>query len=128
MLQFSGEVDNYQVHMVRNHKSHGPIQAGERRLFLLHLKPGQRANNIVTVHLHYSDNWAADYMGEKASANHIVVVLPFDDFDDHYHLLQTESPVYASWSYSENPREPDAIGRFSLSTSAEPVGEGFVDT
>ena len=41
-----------------------------------------------------------------------------------YHLLQTEKPVYFSWGFDE-PGEK--LTWCDLSTTEEPIGEGFTD-
>ena len=51
------------------------------------------------------------------------VQLPVSMFDDIYHMLQTENPVYFFAQVPDNPVFRLAI----FSTSPEPPGEGLVD-
>lgn len=53
----------------------------------------------------------------------VVVTLPLRDFDDMYHILQTEAPVFADWLADD---EHD-LKSFSLRTHEEPLGEGPAD-
>lgn len=52
------------------------------------------------------------------------VQLAAHKFDEVYHLLQTEKPVYFTAYETGSP----AIRFVGFSTSAESVGEGFVDS
>ncbi len=53
----------------------------------------------------------------------VVVTLPLKDFDDMYHVLQTEAPVFVDWLADD---EHD-LKSFSLRTHEEPLGEGPAD-
>ena len=47
------------------------------------------------------------------------------DFEDMYHILQSEKPVRFSWS-TESSSNP-SLREFQLLTGKEPVGEGLTD-
>lgn len=51
------------------------------------------------------------------------VILPLSDFDDMYHLLQTERPVFFNAAIEDSP-----LFQFArLGTGAERVGQGLTD-
>ncbi len=60
---------------------------------------------------------------QSPSDGSVVVTLPIRDFDDMYHILQTEAPVFADWIADD---EHD-LKSFSLRTHEEPLGEGPAD-
>lgn len=55
-------------------------------------------------------------------------LMPFNDFDRHYHLLQTETPLNFYLMYDENGETTTkSLSSIALSTGPEPIGEGFED-
>jgi hypothetical protein len=54
----------------------------------------------------------------------VCVNLPVSDFDPMYKVLNTESPIFAHW---RTDPEDERLASFDVSTSEEPVGEGFPD-
>jgi hypothetical protein len=60
----------------------------------------------------------------RLAGGFLVVTLEQSYFTDMYHLLQTEKPMFFSWGMEE---EGDQIAWCDLSTTEEPIGEGFMD-
>ena len=60
----------------------------------------------------------------RSAAGFLVLNLEREYFDDMYHLLQTEKPVYFSWGFDE---DGERVIWCDLSTTEEPIGEGFAD-
>ncbi len=58
------------------------------------------------------------------SSKYVVGFAPISDFEDMYKILQTEKPVYFSWSADNN----DKLNWFGVSSSQEPPGEGPKDS
>jgi hypothetical protein len=54
---------------------------------------------------------------------YVVPRLPARDFDNVYHILQTEKKVYASWGAGDDNK----LVWFQVGTSTEPLGEGLTD-
>jgi hypothetical protein len=54
----------------------------------------------------------------------VCVNLPIADFDPLYKIVNTERPIYAHWR--TDPQD-ERLASFDVSTSEEPVGEGFPD-
>jgi hypothetical protein len=54
----------------------------------------------------------------------VCVNLPLADFDPMYRILNTEQPIFVHW---RTDPEDDHLASFDVSTSEEPVGEGFPD-
>jgi hypothetical protein len=57
----------------------------------------------------------------KDEDSYLVAYLPIEQYRDLYHILQTENPVYLTWTLRSSNSE------FYLSTNLEPSGEGFSD-
>ena len=53
----------------------------------------------------------------------VVPSLPLSDFDDFYHILQTEKPSYLRWGTDS----ANKITSCGVQTTAEPIGEGLKD-
>ncbi len=75
-----------------------------------------------TVAISFPGAAPADYV--NIGANFHQVQMDAHKFDEVYHLLQTEKPVFFTAYEAGTP----AIRFVGLSTSKESVGEGFVDS
>lgn len=101
------EVDNYKVFVFRG-------STGDQRWLQLRLKPtGHR------VDLQFYSSPPSDWVSIGSTVSKIH--LPLNRYDDMYHVLQTESPVYfQAFEFGTT--------RFAgITTDPEATGEGFGD-
>ena len=108
------EIKSYEVIVQRSAES--PI----RRVLRLDLKP-IRGNPVKTAEISFEPDPKS--LGDLSDSTPLLR-LPLDDFDNAYHLLQTEKPVYFSWGFDEGGEK---LAWCDLSTTEEPIGEGFTD-
>lgn len=116
------EIDSYRVAI--QHRPSGEVT----RQLLLRTVRGYEGAGSSGIHLFFYET-APEEAGSAVN-DLIVARLPASLFDDMYHLLQTERPLYFAW---EEEEEGEGEGgarplRFcALSTMEEPAGEGLAD-
>ena len=91
------------------------------RFLFLEPDPGHSGPGSSGVRIFFEPN--PKEIGRLA-ADFVVVTLDPSYFRDMYHLLQTEKPMYFSWGLEEMGTQ---IAWCDLSTTEEPIGEGFTD-
>lgn len=58
---------------------------------------------------------------------HIYAAVPFDDFDQHYHLLQTESPLTLVYNFGSADGTTKPLRFLAIDSDTEAPGEGLED-
>lgn len=91
------------------------------RFLFLELDPGYQGPGSSGVRIFFEPDPAE--VGRSA-ADFLVVTLSDGYFSDMYHLLQTEKPIFFSWGFED---DGERISWCDLSTTEEPIGEGFTD-
>lgn len=106
-------IDSYEVAVLMGYSS-------VRQLFLWVKPPAQErpATRIILLNFRVNDPPRPNL---AKGSDPMQILLPLGDFDDIYHILQTESPAYIQL---EGVRAGVGlrIGNFK-----EPLGEGFTD-
>ena len=82
-------------------------------------------NAIDRVTFSYSLSGPMNSVGDR-SGRVVTGSFPFDEFDIHRTILQTEAPVFVDWI--EDPATQPLLRSVVLRTDPEPPGEGPSDT
>ena len=89
--------------------------------------PAPTANYVIIYFVSEGSNPNDSYIGYVTATQdpYVYAFARTSDFEDMYHILQTEKPVRFSWRTmgGNNPSLHD----FQLYTGKEPVGEGLTD-
>lgn len=109
-------IASYKVGVSRAHDSRAA-----RWLTLALAKP---SGPIKAVSLFFYEGTPPDRGFVNRETGMVVANLPLADFDATYHIVQTEKPVFVSWR--TDPEGNSVVG-IDVSTSEEPLGEGFRD-
>jgi hypothetical protein len=106
----------YKVGVMR---SRGP---GPVRWLTLELEKPEGEIKHVSVFFYEKDPGDRGFVNRETGF--VVANLPVADYQPMYHILQTEKPVFVTWRTETGE---DALLSIDVSTSEEPIGEGFVD-
>ncbi len=109
------ELKNYQVNILR-------ARTGPCRTLTLELM--ESFDKMSHATLFFYEESPSDLGMANRDTGMLVVNLPLADFQPMYHVLQSEKPAFVNWRLEPGN---DKIISFSLSTSREPLGEGFAD-
>jgi hypothetical protein len=116
MRQTQMEVGSYKVLLVR-----GEGFAFFRTLALL--PAAVDAEKVEAVFIGFHDG-SIDSFGYSGGDREVYCWAPMSDFDNFYHILQTEKPLFFEWSFDPNSGK---IASYELRSAEEPLGEGFRD-
>ena len=108
------EIKSYKVTVQRSTKNQ------VRRVLHLALKP-VRGNPVKAADISFEAN--PKTLGDLSDSTPLLY-LPLSDFDNAYHLLQTEKPVHLA--ASSGPR--GKVIYVGLTSNPEVLGEGFRDS
>ncbi|WP_447971368.1 hypothetical protein [Nitrospira sp. M1] len=111
---FNREVSSYKVDVFKS------STLNYIRAIRLNLKPTASAA-AHTVSIRFYSAPGNDWM--SIGANFSTIQMNLDRYDDMYHILQTEKPVYFTAYELGNP----SIRFAGLTTDSEAIGEGFRD-
>jgi hypothetical protein len=81
-------------------------------------------NAIDHVTFRYSSDLANASVGER-NGRTVVGYFPFDEFEGHRDIIQSESPVFVEWT--EDGTIAPRLRAILLRTNEEPTGEGPAD-
>lgn len=98
-------------------------RGGSVRWLTLQLASAEGGIKEVSIFFHEGKVNDLGFANDKTGF--VNVNLPTADFDSIYHVVQTEKPIFVHWRCDPEDRK---ITGFDVSTSEEPVGEGFLDT
>jgi len=110
------EIGSYKVLLVR-----GEGYTFFRTLALLPKAADEEKVEAVFIGFH---DGSVDSFGYNGGAREVYCWTPMSDFDNFYHVLQTEKPLFFEWSFEESSGR---VASFQLRSAAEPLGEGFRD-
>ncbi len=109
-------VRGYKVGVTRSRDT-GPV-----RWLTLELEKPER--ELKHVSLFFYEKEPEDLGFVNKETGFVVANLPIADYQPMYHIVQTEKPVFVNWRIESGA---DALLSIDVSTSEEPVGEGFHD-
>src|SRR4051794_3937635 len=98
------------------------VRGGAIRWLTLQL--AEASGGLKEVSLFFWDKPPAKLGFVNRTSGFVCVNLPVGDFDPMYRIVNTESPIFVHW---RTDPEEERLASFDLSTSEEPVGEGFPD-
>jgi hypothetical protein len=98
------------------------VRGGASRWITLQL--GTPEGGIKEVSVFFWEKPPAKMGFVNRETGFVSVNLPVADFDPIYKVVNTESPIFAHW---RTDPEEERLASFDVSTSEEPVGEGFPD-
>jgi hypothetical protein len=117
------QVQNYQVLFGTTLDPTGPPVVSQY-LRMIPLPFVGSGNGIDTVTFTYSSDLANSSVGER-NGRTVAGYFPFDEFEGHYDIIQSESPVFVEWI--EDPAIAPLLRTVMLRTNDEPTGEGPAD-
>jgi hypothetical protein len=115
-LSMSVFIGSYQVVVSRH------VEQAEVRHLYMEADPSESgAFKHFALYFYEKESDSLGYM--NSDNGHLVPFLPLRDFDNIYHILQTEKKVYANWHAAGDNK----LVWFQVGTSSEPLGEGLTD-
>jgi hypothetical protein len=112
------EIGSYKVLLVR-----GEGYSFFRTLALLPRAADRDEKTVDAVFIGFHDG-SVDNFGYSGGGREVYCWAPMSDFDNFYHVLQTEKPLFLEWTFEGNSGR---VTSFQLRSAAEPLGEGFRD-
>jgi hypothetical protein len=116
MQQAQIEIGSYKVLLVR-----GEGYTFFRTLALLPKAPDNKRVEAVFIGFH---DGSVENFGYSGGEREVYCWAPMCDFNDFYHVLQTEKPLFLEWTFESGSGR---ITSYQLRSAAEPLGEGFRD-
>ena len=117
------QIQNYQVLFGTTLDPTGPPVVSQY-LRMVPLPFVGSGNGIDHVTFTYSSDLADSSVGERDGRT-VVGYFPFDEFEGHRDIIQSESPVFVEWT--EDPAIAPRLRTVMLRTNDEPTGEGPAD-
>ena len=117
------QIQNYQVLFGTTLDPTGPPVVSQY-LRMVPLPFVGSGNAIDDVTFTYSSDLADSSVGERDGRT-VVGYFPFDEFEGHRDIIQSESPVFVEWT--EDPAIAPRLRTVMLRTNDEPTGEGPAD-
>ena len=114
------KVNSYKVYLT-NPKPYG-FAGGAIRSSVIRVLY-DRVDGHSSAQINFCRDVSISHLG-KMTARGLFVVVDASEFSNYLHLLQTESPLY--WSYSLRDETND-VESYILSSESEETGEGFMD-
>ncbi len=112
----TSEVKSWSVHMSFRDFSGGVA----RHTITLKFKPN--GEPLRFAYLHFIKGGAGHESTVTASS--VSIAMPFEEFRDWLHILQTEAPLTFTWTVDRSRKKVLGV---SLFTGDEPPGEGLAD-
>jgi hypothetical protein len=112
----SNSIASYKAGVCRS-KAPGPV-----RWVTLQLESPEQ--DLTAVSLFFYEQPPPELGFANRTTRQLIANLQASDFDSLYHLLQTEKPAFVGWQLEAGS---DNVVSVAVSTSEEPLGEGFVD-
>lgn len=116
MKQTKIEIGAYKVLLVR-----GEGYTFFRTLELLPAAVDQ--NKVEAVFIGFHDG-SVTIFGYCGGEQNVYCWAPMSDFDNYYHVLQTEKPLFFEWTFDGTTGR---VISYQLRSTEEPLGEGFRD-
>jgi hypothetical protein len=115
------EIEGYDVDMYF-------LDEGPKRSLRLVGSDDSGEESVAYLHFFRNERYAdRKQLTRSPDVTALIVDLPLTEYDELYHVLQTEKPVYlyAEYEASDDPvRDVESVG---ITTELEMVGEGFED-
>ena len=99
-----------------------PVYVNQLRITPLPFVGNGNAVDVVTMT--YSADVSSGSVG-RALGRLVAGNFPSDEFEVHWQIMQTESPVFIEWT--EDPTNQPLLVSITLRTGGEPPGEGPAD-
>jgi hypothetical protein len=116
MQQTQIEVRSYKILLVR-----GEGYTFFRTLALLPSAADKQKVEAVFIGFH---DGSVESFGYSGGDRDVYCWAPMSDFDNFYHVLQTEKPLFFEWSFEATTGR---VVSYQLRSAEEPLGEGFRD-